>query len=50
MMYCVSHVIGNLLNWGVNFEMTNVEVDLRFGFTYVPMPRPKFIMEGEIYL
>ena len=50
MIQCVSYVIGNLLDWGMNAEMKNVEIICILGFTYVLMPRPKLMMEEEIYL
>ena len=50
MIQCVSYVIGNLLDWGMNAEMKNVEIDLHFGFYLCSVPRPKSMTEGEIYL
>ena len=50
MIQCVSYVIGNLLDWGMNAEMKSVEIICIWGFIYVLMPRPKLMMEGEIYL
>ena len=50
MIQCVPYVIGNLLDWGMNAEMKNVEIDLHFGFYLCSVPRPKSMTEGEIYL
>ena len=47
MIQCVSYVIGNLLDWGMNAEMKNVEIDLHFGFY---LCQGQIMIEGEIYL